>query len=43
MVTVVDIPSDESDAMIGFILPFIAYPIEMGLSGFIRFVQWVSR
>jgi hypothetical protein len=38
----VQILTNQSDAIIGFILPFIAYPAMMALSGAIRFFQWVS-
>lgn len=38
-----DIVSDQPDIQIGFILPLMAYPAAMALSGVIRFLQWLGR
>jgi len=38
-----DIVSDQPDVQIGFILPLMAYPAAMALSGLIRFLQWLRR
>jgi hypothetical protein len=38
-----DIVSDQPDVPIRFILPVMAYPAAMALSGLIRFVQWLGR
>jgi hypothetical protein len=41
-VATTDIVSDQ-DVQIGFILPLMAYPAAMALSGLIRFLQWLGR
>jgi hypothetical protein len=38
-----DIMSNQPDVQIGFILPLMAYPAAMALSGLIRFLQWLGR
>ena len=38
-----DIVSDQPDVQIGFILPLMAYPAAMALSGLMRFLQWLGR